>query len=284
MTMTVNMNITKTLLATLLATLGATAAQAAALSLGSGSVTGSLAVQASVNGQAVTVDGSIGDLSGAGFLLGAGGQAYDLALTPAGTLSHLWSASASLDTTLDPASASFQIGSASVLAVAAPGRFDGSGDTTTVLLEAELAIVSTGEAAGSAVRLAVAGVADSLFASSGPGVQPLPSFDLVVRDAGYNILGSWQGLAAGSTGSFSFSFDSRVGELLSFSLSHHSNLMADAADLSAGTGAMVDLTSVLSGSISVSAVPEPEAYALFLAGLAAIGLLHSRHGRSRQGR
>ena len=284
MTVNMNMNITKTLVATLLATLGATAAQAAALSLGSGSVTGSLALLAGVNGQAVTVDGSVGDLSGAGFLLGAGGQAYDLALTPAGTLSHLWSASASLDTTLDPASAAFQIGSASVLAVDASGRFDGSGDTTTVLLEAELAIVSTGEAAGSAVRLTVAGVADSLFGSSGPGVQPLPSFDLVVRDAGFNILGSWQGLAAGSTGSFSFSFDSQVGQLLSFSLSHHSNLMADAAGINAATGATVDLSSVLDGSISVSAVPEPETYALFLAGLAAIGLLHSRHGRNRRGR
>ena len=112
-----NMNMTKTLLATLLATLGTTAAQAAALSLVAGSVNGSLAVQAGVNNQAVTVDGSVGDLSGAGFLLGAGGQAYDLALTPTGTLSHLWSASASLDTTLNPASAAFQAGSTSVLAV-----------------------------------------------------------------------------------------------------------------------------------------------------------------------
>ena len=276
-----NMNMTKTLLATLLAALSATAAQAAALSLVSGSVNSSLAVQAGVNGQAVTVDGSVGDLSGAGFLLGAGGQDYELALTPAGTLSHLWSASASLDTTLNPASAAFQTASASVLTVAAPGRFDGSLDTTTVLLEAELAIVSTGEATGSAVRLTVAGVADSLFGSSGPGVQAQPTFDLVVRDAGFNILGSWQGLAAASTGSFSFSFDSQVGQLLSFSLSHHSNLMADAANISAATGAMVDLSSALSGSISVSAVPEPETYALFLAGLAAIGLLH---GRSRHRR
>ena len=170
-----NMNMTKTLLATLLATLGATAAQAAALTLVAGSVNGSLAVQAGVNGQAVTVDGSVGDLTGAGFLLGASGQAYDLALTPAGTLSHLWSASASLDTTLDPASAAFHAASASVLAVAAPGRFDGSLDTTTVLLEADLAIVSTGEATGSAVHLTVASVADSLFGSSGPGVQARPT-------------------------------------------------------------------------------------------------------------
>jgi len=276
------MNITKTLLATLLATLGATAAQAAALSLSSGSVTGSQALLAGVNGQALTVDSRVDDLSGVGFLLGAGGQARDLALTPAGTLSHLWSASASLDTTLDPALAAFQIGSASVLAVAATGRFDGSSDTSSVLLEAELAIVATGEATGSAVRLTVAGTADSLFASNGPGVQALPTFDLVVRDAGYNILGSWQGLAAGSTGGFSFSFDSQVGELLSLSLSHHSNLMSDAADLSAATGTVLDLSSALSGSISVSAVPEPQTYALWLAGLAAVGLLHNRQGRSRQ--
>ena len=40
-----------------------------------------------------------------------------------------------------PASAAFQTGSASVLAVAAPGRFDGSLDTTTVLLVAELALL-----------------------------------------------------------------------------------------------------------------------------------------------
>jgi hypothetical protein len=276
------MNITKTLLATLLATLGAGPAQAAALVLISGSVTGSLAVLAGVNGQSVPVAAAVDDLSGAGFLLGAGGNAVDLALTPAGTLSHLWSASVSLDTTLSPASAAFQTGSASVLAVAAPGRFDGSLDTTTLLLEAELAIVSTGEAAGSAVRLTVAGVADSLLGSSGPGVQAQPSFDLVVRDAGFNILGSWQGLAAGSSGgSFSFSFDSQIGQRLSFSLSHDSSLMTDAVDIGVGTGATVDLSSALNGSISVSAVPEPETYALFLAGLAAIGLLH---GRSRQAR
>ena len=275
------MNLTKTLLATLLATLGATAAQAASLSLVSGNVSGSLALQAGANGQALRLDAGVDDLSGAGFLLGAGGHAVDLALTPAGMLSHLWSAGASLDTTLNPASAAFQTGSASVLTVDAPGRFDGSLDATTVLLQADLAIVSTGEAVGSAVRLTVVGTADSLFGSSGPGVQALPSFDLVVRDAGYNILGSWQGLAAGSSGSFSFSFDSQVGQLLSFSLSHDSSLMADAADISAGLGATVDLSSTLSGSISVSAVPEPESYALFLAGLAAIGLLH---GRGRHGR
>ena len=274
------MKMTQTLLATLLATLGATSAQAAALSLVSGSVNGSLAVHAGVNSQAVALGASVDDRSGAGFLLGTGGHDVSQPLTPAGTLQHLWSVSASLDTTLDPASAAFQAGSLSVLGVAAGGRFNGSDDSTVVLLEAELTIVSTGEALGSAVRLNVVGMADSLFASSGPGVQALPTFDLVVRDAGSRILGSWQGLAAGSSRHFSFSFDSQVGQQLSLSLSHYSQLLGNGLDLGTGPGATLDTTALLDGSISVSAVPEPQTYALLLAGLVAIGLLHSRSRRA----
>lgn len=275
------MNLTKTLLATLLASVGATASQAASLSLMTGSVNGSLAVQAGVNDQAFAVDASIDDLSGTGFLLGAGGNDFNLALTPAGALTHLWSAGASLDTTLNPASAAFQANSISVLGVDAGGRFDGSDDSTSVLLEAELAILSTGEAQGSAVRVDVSGVADALFGSTGPGVQALPSFDLVVRDAGSQILGSWQGLSAGGSGSFSFSFQSQIGQVLSFSLSHYSSLMADDLPLGDGARHTLDAAALLDGQISVSAVPEPETYALFLAGLAAIGLLQVRSRRAR---
>lgn len=276
-----NTHFTKTLLATLLATLGATAAQAASLSLVTGSVNGSLAVLASVNDQAIAVDAGIDDLSGTGFLLGAGGNDFNQALTPAGTLTQLWSAGASLDTTLNPTSAVFQAGSMSVLGVDAAGRFDGSDDSTSVLLEAELAILSTGEAEGSAVRVDVSGVADSLFASTGPSVQALPSFDLVVRDAGSQILGSWQGLPAGGSDSFSFSFQSQIGQVLSFSLSHYSSLMADGLALGAGARHTLDASALLDGQISVSAVPEPETYALFLAGLAGIGLLQRRSRSAR---
>jgi hypothetical protein len=276
-----NTTFTKTLLAALLATLGTTAAQAASLSLITGSVAGSLAVQASVNDQAVGIEAALDDLSGVGYLLGAGSGDASRALSPAGMLTHLWSASASLDTTLNPAAAAFQAGSASVLGIDAAGRFDGSDDSSSLLLDAELAILSTGEAEGSAVRVDVSGVADALFGSSGPGVQALPTFDLVVRDAGSNILGSWQGLPAGSSGSFSFSFQSQIGQVLSFSLSHYSSLTADGLALAAGTAHTLDVSTLIDGQISVSAVPEPETYALLLAGLAALGLLH---GRSRHGR
>ncbi len=276
-----NTTFTKTLLAALLATLGSTAAQAASLTLVTGSVAGSLAVQASVNDQAVGVEAALDDLSGAGYLLGVGSGDASRALSPAGAVTHLWSAGAALDTTLNSASAAFQIGTLSVLGIDAAGRFDGSADGTTVLLEAELAILSTGEAQGSAVRVDVSGVADSLFASTGPGVEALPTFDLVVRDAGSQILGSWQGLPAGGNASFAFSFQSQIGQVLSFSLSHYSGLMADGLALGTGAVHTLSASALLDGQISVSAVPEPETYALFLAGLAAIGLLH---GRSRHGR
>lgn len=276
-----NMHFSKTLLVAALATLGATAAQAASLSLVSGSVTGSLAVQAGANDQAFVASAGLDDLSGAGYLLGVGGNDASQALAPAGALTHLWSAGASLDTTLNPASAVFQAGSTSVLGVDAAGRFDGSDDRSAVWLEAELAILSTGEADGTAVRVDVVGVADALFGSSGPAVQSVPSFDLVVRNASSQILGSWQGLPAGGSAGFAFSFQSQVGQVLSFSLSHDSSLMADAFDLGSGALHTLDTAALLDGQISVSAVPEPQRYALFIAGLAAIGLLHARNRRGR---
>ncbi|MDZ7591964.1 MAG: PEP-CTERM sorting domain-containing protein [Rubrivivax sp.] len=104
----------------------------------------------------------------------------------------------------------------------------------------------------------------------------MPTFDLVVRDAGANILGSWQGLDAGGSESYSFSFQSLVGQVLSFSLSHDSRAVSGAAVLAAGAGHTLDNAAWLDGTISVTAVPEPAAYALFLVGLAAIGLFVRR--------
>ena len=212
-----------------------------------------------MNGETVSFDAVLDDLSGAGFVLGAGASDASRALTPAGSVSQLWSATASLDTTLDPASAAFSAGSAGALSAHADGQFEGSLEAASLWLEAELAIVSAEEAVGTPVR-----------------VELVPTFDLVVRDAGANILGSWQGLDAGGSESFSFSFQSLVGEVLSFSLSHDSQAMGGAAAMAAGAGHTLDNAAWLEGTITVTAVPEPESYALFLAGLTAIGLFGRR--------
>ena len=103
------MKLNRILLAGVMAAAGAIGAHAAELSLASGSVTGSLAAQATVNGETASFETVLDDLSGAGFLLGAGDSDASRALTPTGTVSHLWSAIASLDTTLDPVSAAFRL-------------------------------------------------------------------------------------------------------------------------------------------------------------------------------
>jgi hypothetical protein len=132
------------------------------------------------------------------------------------------------------------------------------------------------------VRLVFAGTADSLVNTTGPSLDVTPTFDLVVRDAQSNILGSWQGLAVGSSTAFSFSLDTRVGDSLLFSLSHDSTgLLGSATGLAAG-GDTLDATALLSGTVQVTAVPEPESYALFLAGLAALCLLRKRQGQGRR--
>ncbi|MES2716573.1 MAG: PEP-CTERM sorting domain-containing protein [Pseudomonadota bacterium] len=259
----------------LLALASAGAAQAASLSLTTGSAGGSLFATAGVNGQADAISGSLVDTSGAGFVLAAGGGESSLALAPAGSLDHLWAASTALDTS--PAQTSFHASATSVRLADASGQFDGGVESLSLVLDAELLIQSTGEAAGTPVRLDVQGTAESLFSSSGPALDVLPSFDLVLRDAQGAVLGSWQGLAPGASTGFSFSVFSQVGATLHFSLSHASSLLADAAAIgAAGTGISLDSTALLNGSLSVSAVPEPETYALFVAGLAALGLMQAR--------
>ncbi len=139
-----------------------------------------------------------------------------------------------------PASAAFSAGSTGVLSADADGHFEGSFEAATLWLEAGPAIVSTGEAIGTPVRVDVAGSADSLWGSSGPTLDVLPTFDLVVREAGAHILGSWQGLDAGGSVSFSFSYQGLVGQVLSFSLSHDSRAMGAAAAMAAGAGHTLD--------------------------------------------
>ncbi len=259
----------------LLASVGA--AQAASISLASGSVAGSINAAATVNGQSDALTGSLADASGGGVLLGLGSGSSTLPLAPAGSLNHLWSASTSFDTSA-PAQALFQAAASSVRWVNdVDGDFVSARESLALVLDAEIMIGSTGEALGTPVQLDLAGSAESVFNSSGPALDVLPSFDLVLRDAQGVILASWQGLAPGGAASFALSVASRVGDTLQFSLSHASSLLADGAAINAGNGLSLDATAALTGTMTVTVVPEPESYALFLAGLAALGLLHTRH-------
>ena len=266
------------------ALLGTGLAQAAGLAITTGSVTGTLDLRADANGQTLSRSASLADASGPGVLLGFGNLGDSLALTGGGkttTLEPLWAASASLDAS-DAAQLKFNLDATSVLRLGGDGGFGGGTEQTSLLLEAELAVTSTGEAAGTAVRLVFAGTADTLAGSTGPLLDVTPSFDLVVRDAQSNILASWQGLAAGSSAAFHLSLDTRVGDSLWLSLSHASTSLLGSADSLSAGGDTLDTTALLSGTVQVTAVPEPGTYALLLAGLAAVGLLHQRQGQRRR--
>lgn len=263
------------------ALLGTGLAQAAGLGITSGSVTGSLDFQADATGQLVAHSASLVDGSGLNFLLASANLETSSKNGPGKSIiDQLWSASASLDAS-DAANLKFQIGATSVLGLSGSGPFGGGTDQSRLLLTAELAVTSPDEAVGTAVRLVFSGTADSLVNTTGPALDVLPSFDLVVRDAQSTILASWQGLAVGTSENFSISLDTRVGDSLWFSLSHDSTSLLGTADSLAAAGDSLDATALLSGTVQVTAVPEPETYALFLVGLATVGLLRQRRGHHR---
>ena len=268
------------------ALLGAGLAQGAGLAITSGSVAGQFSAQAGANGALKDSSAALDDLSGTDHLLGFAAleERTSLGGGPVTELGRLWTGSASFDAS-DAALGQFQISTSSVIDLAGTGGFDGGFDTSGLVLDAELRVVATaGETAGTPVRLVFSGSASSLFDSTGPTLDAVPSFDLVVRDADGSTLASWQGLDAGSEATFGFSLDSRVGDLLSFSLSHASTSLLGSTTSIAAAGDSLGATGLLSGTVQVTAVPEPESYALFIAGLAALGLLHKRQNHRQNPR
>ncbi|MDH4391112.1 MAG: PEP-CTERM sorting domain-containing protein [Aquabacterium sp.] len=260
------------------ALLGTGLAQAAGLAITSGSVAGGMAFQADANGQQRSSSASLVETSSRTVLLGAGALEIGHVLAGNGqstSLNQLWAANASLDATA-AANLKFEMGATSVLELSGNGQFGGGTERSNLVLEAGLIVNSTGETTGTPVRLVFSGTADSLVNTTGPLLDVQPTFDLVVRDADSNILASWQGLAVGTSASFSISLDTRVGDSLWISLSHDSTHLLGSAARLAAAGDTLDATALLSGTVLVTAVPEPETYALFLAGLAALCLLQMR--------
>jgi|GEM_PF-1560378 len=154
-------------------------------------------------------------------------------------------------------------------------HFDGTAELAealeqaTVGLDARLQVGSDGEAAGSAVRVRLQLGAESLFSSSVAGAGDTPTFSLLVQDSGFNTLASYNGVALNGRDTLDVAFDSAVGQTLTLSLVYANALGLGNASL---TGVQrVESSALLDGTLSVSAVPEPQSVALLLAGLGVVG-------------
>lgn len=270
------MNILKTSIATALLVLASSGAQAARLQLVDGSASASGSSQTLVNaadGSSLAFDGTVDNLSGLAEVLAFGAGAHAGTLAAGGlAFGSEWVRQASLDA------------SAAVTRLQATGstalRLDGTADLNDLLeqasvgLGADLLVASDGEAAGTAVQVRLQLDATSLFTSTLAGADDTPSFSLLVLDAGFNPLASYNGVARNGSDTLDLSFSSAVGQTLSLSLVYANALgignMALSGVQTLSSSALLDAT------LSVTAVPEPQSLALLLAGLGIVAAVVRR--------
>lgn len=262
------MHCIKTSLAAALLALAAGASQAAHLQLAAGSGFGASSTALSmIDGDGAGFTGTVDDLSGAAEVLAFGSDGHAAILPTSGLLfSSEWARLATLDAsgavTLFSASGSSAIG------------FDGTAqladlsEASTVALAADLLVAGDGEADGTPVTVRLQLSAESLFDSSIAGAGDTPTINLLVQDAAFNTLASWNGVALNGSDSADLSFGAQVGQTLSFSLQLDNSLSAGNAAL-AGMQTIASST-LVEGTLSVTAVPEPQTMALLLAGLGVV--------------
>lgn len=260
------MNFFKTVLATAALALAAGGAQAARLALVESTVSGSLLTRVeAVSGEFTVASGAMEDLSGLSAALAFGSDSQAVTLASSGlSFTNDWVRMAALDTSTAVTSFSATSSSSLTVANAADVLEQGS-----VGLGAELLVASDGEAAGTAVTVRLQLSASSLFSSSDASATDTPAFNLLVQDAAFNTLASYNGLALNGSDVLDVSFASAVGEHLSMSLSLLNALSAQPLGL-AGVQT-IDSSALLDGTLTVTAVPEPQTLLLMLAGLGLVG-------------
>lgn len=146
-----------------------------------------------------------------------------------------------------------------------------TGDVVLSVPQITLKIVGDGEALGSAVRVSFNGVANAV--NSFAGTTGLLTMDMAVT-SGNATLGSFLWNASDETNaqqSVGFSFLANVGDEVTLSGFMSSSLIADGSQTSLASAA-----GNLNGDFAIAAVPEPEQYALLLAGLGLMGVIARR--------
>lgn len=150
-------------------------------------------------------------------------------------------------------------------------------DVLVSLPDLTLRVMGDGEADGTPVQVSFAGMAHALNAMH-PGVVSYTQMDIAVFNNGSQI-GSflWDASGLNAFDAFGFSFLTSVGAEFSLSATLAGGASIASLELTdAGMHALHAGAAMLSGDFTVTAVPEPEQYAMFLAGLGVIGAIARR--------
>jgi len=210
------------------------------------------------------------------YLFGANG--YE-ATVQGGTLAHSYAADAWLGFGAAGADLSMNLSHSLDLA-GAGGSFAASHrqDVGVELLGVTLRIEGgAGEAEGTPVTVQFAGLASALY-DFGAGVQDTDLQLGLSLWSGDTQLGGYDwSVAASGEQAVSFSFTGYVGQSLTMIGFMRSGLSLDGSSLAAGNAA--NIVGSLGGSFSVTPVPEPQTYAMLVAGL---GLLAGMARRARR--
>lgn len=137
-------------------------------------------------------------------------------------------------------------------------------------------VADAGEVNGQSVRVSWSGLLEGLWASDLP-VSAAGSVDLVFSRQG-EVLGSHSLLASGAlTQPAQITFLAAVGDVLDVSwIAHQQATQTADVLLQAGQNLAVSQATLVTGQMSVSAVPEPQSLALLLAGLGVVAVVRCK--------
>jgi PEP-CTERM motif len=270
------MNVFKISSAAVLLALATCGAQAARLQLVDGTAStfgNSLTQLGDAGGNSLSFSGAADDLSGLAEVFAFGAASHGGTLPISGlAFTSDWVRQATLDAS--GAVTRFQATGSTSLGFSGTADLSEAIEQASVGLGADLLVASEGEAEGTPVQVRLQLSANSLFNSTLAGADDTPTFNLLVLDATFSPLASYNGLALNSSNTLDVSFASAVGQTLSFSLSYANTLGIGNSAL-AGMHT-VSSSALLDGMLSVAAVPEPRSLALLLAGLGVVATVAGR--------
>ncbi|MCZ4304018.1 FxDxF family PEP-CTERM protein [Zoogloeaceae bacterium G21618-S1] len=185
-----------------------------------------------------------------------------------------------VDTLGDSATTALYLGAAHTLGFAATSAGTASGYMATQDVAAygmKLRIIGdAGEADGTPVMVNFSGIADMLVDAGLPATHTI-GIDLDVTQAGMpgsSVSLSWLG---NNSWPVDVSFASAVGQELDLTLALHlESTQTSGLSYTAGQHWVAGASAQFDGQLTVSAVPEPERYAMLLAGLGLVGLIARR--------